>query len=365
MNQASSDFLGGHIWFKFKEKLNPKFYYCTVLRDPTHRFLSQFRNNRRMFEFHKKNKNLDAPDLADSQVIYSVKFALDDFLSPSNYEICGRFYSNIQSRHFAARTSSNIFISDKELLDAAIASLEEYDLVGNMEELVCFLNTIKFYFGIDQHIDIPFLNAAEDNPRNISDFARKRLDETNWVDNNLILWAKEHFQLDKEKGILIKNYLKSSKNSYPTLKSMKDAVKDSRRSIQIIESSVRVELENNFIIISAEIEIVDPKIIPLEDVTLGFAIYDESANFIYGTNSNIADIKLFIKSYNNYRAVIRFENFLIIDHFYLTLALHKGLSHEEGSFHWLECQTLFKLPKKCEGELQPSATSIEFALLET
>ena len=146
---------------------------------------------------------------------------------------------------------------------------------------------------------------------------------------------------------------------------MNDAVKNTIRSIQIIESSVRVELENNFLLISAVIEIVDPKIIPLEDLTLGLAIYDEGGNFIYGTNSKIAGNKLFISSYNNHKAMIRFENFLIIDQFYLTLALHKGVSHEEGSFHWLDCQTPFKLTKKYEGELQPSATSMEFTLLET
>src|SRR5688500_8155652 len=48
--QAAGDrrLIAGHLWFAEGEPLAPDWYYCTVLREPVERFLSQYSYNRAM-----------------------------------------------------------------------------------------------------------------------------------------------------------------------------------------------------------------------------------------------------------------------------------------------------------------------------
>ena len=119
-----SNFLGGHIWFRQYEQLDSERYYCTILRDPIDRFLSQYSFHRQIAASLTNEGLTKDLRLGDPQVLAATGMDIKEYiLSPIPALI--NSYSNVQARHFAQRyCSSPSELSDEALLDAAIRSLE-------------------------------------------------------------------------------------------------------------------------------------------------------------------------------------------------------------------------------------------------
>jgi len=97
-----SNFLGGHIWFRQYEQLDSERYYCTILRDPIDRFLSQYSFHRQIAASLTNEGPTKDLRLGDPQVLAATGMDIKEYiLSPIPALI--NSYSNVQARHFAQR----------------------------------------------------------------------------------------------------------------------------------------------------------------------------------------------------------------------------------------------------------------------
>jgi len=89
------------LWFAPGESLAQGWYYCTLLRDPVERFISQYwfnRNAAMQSGADAQNQHLQK----DPQVLAAHHCNLEEYLRLQATAIV-RSYTNVQSAHFAQR----------------------------------------------------------------------------------------------------------------------------------------------------------------------------------------------------------------------------------------------------------------------
>src|ERR1700687_2704505 len=74
--------VAGHLWFAPGEPLAEDWFYCTVLRDPLDRFVSQYWFHREV-GFRAAKENPADVSLLDPSVRAAMKYSLHDFLGSS------------------------------------------------------------------------------------------------------------------------------------------------------------------------------------------------------------------------------------------------------------------------------------------
>ena len=182
-------FLGSHIWFFPGDRLAPEWYYCTLLRDPVDRFLSQY-------YFHRAHREqVLAGSMTDPVVIAAVNQELEDYLADKSPDVL-RSYVNFQATHFARRLCDDpATLSDAALLETAISSLEEYDLVGVVSDTQGFIDTYCQDLGLPRQT-LPTLNVTQNRKRerDISAELTNHIKVSNRVDHALCEWAAQRFQ---------------------------------------------------------------------------------------------------------------------------------------------------------------------------
>jgi hypothetical protein len=340
------NYIGGHIYFYPNEALSSEHYYCTVLRDPTQRFISQYFFNRQSFESLLAQGAVGDPIMNEPQVLMSVRFNISELILQEGP--IRRSFSNTQAIHFASRLSSLPFdLDDKALEDAAIASLEAYDLVGSFEKIQDFVDTIASDFGVSS-VAIERLNVTRPTsdrhrlPQSVLD-ALARL---NVVDAKLIHWAEQRFgwnsKCDRRSAV---------KPVYRLAMVLDEAAEEAitksgfdSQQIKIIKAKCSGEKSNSIVVDAGEAVIVDVSIDALvaeADLTIGIALRDREGRLAYGVNSKLLGISIAIEKPGIYQAKIRLNNHLGAGAYSVTLALHKGWAHTEGCFHWLDAATSF------------------------
>lgn len=185
--------IAGHLWFYPGEVLVSGWFYATFLRDPVDRFLSHYYYNRMA-----RQQVLDGvPSVMGPEVIAAVLHDdLESYLLDERPVIAAG-YSNIQAKHFASRFSGNpLELSSSQLLDAAIASLKDYDLVGVYPEFEKFIGLYCDSLGVPKR-EIPKLRVTlgRKSIHEISDSARRKLFDANKVDLALVDWARRDYAL--------------------------------------------------------------------------------------------------------------------------------------------------------------------------
>lgn len=341
------NYIGGHIYFYPNEALSSEHYYCTVLRDPIQRFISQYFFSRQAFESLLARGAVGDPIMNDPQVLMSVRFNISELILQKGP--IRRMFSNTQAMHFASRLSSHPFdLDDKALEEAAIASLEAYDLVGSFEKIQDFVDTIASDFGVSS-VAIERLNVT----RPISDRHRvpqsvlDALARLNVVDAKLIHWAEQRF------GWNSKCNRRSAVKPVDRLsmvlaeESAEEAIAKSgfgSQQIKIIKARCSGEKSNSIAVDAGEAVIVDVSIdasVAEADLTIGIALRDREGRLAYGVNTKLLGISIAIEKPGIYQAKIRLNNYLGAGAYSVTLALHKGWEHTAGCFHWLDAATSF------------------------
>jgi hypothetical protein len=338
-----SNYLGGHIWFRQYEQLDSERYYCTILRDPIDRFLSQYSFHRQIAASLTNEGLTKDLRLADPQVLAATGMDIKQYiLSPIPALI--NSYSNVQARHFAQRyCSSPIELSDEALLEAAIRSLEEYDLVGTFDYLQNFIDQICVDFSKPSKI-LPLLNKTDVKITKweLDSQLIKKLEETNSVDIKLVAWAKN--RLKKLSSVERSTQLKVSSREnaldyFHSNEKLKKWVEFGNQEIKITSISCIGSNSGLSLVESGEeinILIYFVSNINEEELTIGIAIRDDGDQLIYGTNSALQGHELKIKKQDSKSVVFTFKALLSPGKYHITAAVHKGVSHEHGNYHWVD-----------------------------
>lgn len=349
-------FAAGHLWFAAGESLRSDWYYATILRDPVDRFLSQYYFNKVVVAV---DGNIE--QLRDPHVQAASCCTLEEYLALTHPVVVGS-YTNTQAIHFAQRICEHPEeLSEPLLLEAAITSLREYDIVGIFEETQAFLHAICDDLGLPR----PSLERANVTPgrRTVAEAGEAviaRLRAANAVDLELMAWARREWA-ERQSGV-----------RRAPVRAFGDGAIASRmefgsRSIRI--ESVRCAGSGP----EGRLQPGEPIVIECDcaadvaedDLTLGVAIRNEHGHLSCGTNSRLLGVPLRIGAPQRFRARFSMPGSLPGGSYSATIALHVGLSHAQGCYHWLSDAVRFTVAQSdgAVPETAPGDARIEFAVL--
>jgi hypothetical protein len=221
--------------------------------------------------------------------------------------------------------------------------------VGSFDDLQAFVDAIARDFNIES-VHIARLNVTRDRPEHkmISKCTLEALNEANRVDSLLIQWARQRFSWGTEAIKLTGDLVDRVK-----ARALHGAALESERAeenycsgggIRIVNATCRGVKSGVMVVeLGEEIE-VNCKIIAKileQDLTIGIAISDQYGKVLYGVNSVLLANKFSIDKPGIYNSIISLENHLNSGGYKVTLALHKGRSHTDGCYHWLDDATAF------------------------
>ena len=313
--------IASHLWFYPGETLAPGWYYATLLRDPVVRFLSQY------FFYRGHKAEVRRGTITDPQVVAAVQFDLERYVADPAVR---RSYTNVQAIHFAWRMCDTPEdLDDAGLLDAAIASLEEYDLVGVFADVSGFLDTYCDALSAPRQTT-PWLNMTAGRARatDIPAFVREHLRAANTVDTALHEWADQRFAGRRRQRL-----------GGGSTRAVAPPANFGSRRIEILSSRCEGAASGERVVHKGERVVVLAccrASVAADAFTAGIAVRDQKGALVYATNSRLLGIPLTLSEPQTFELSFGLPLPLEVGEYRVTLALHKGLSHLEGCYHWLE-----------------------------
>lgn len=312
--------ISAHLWFYPGESLAPGWYYATVLRDPVDRFLSQysfFRNHR---------PQVLSGTVTEPDVVAAVRLDLAQYVADPALR---RSYTNMQAVHFAWRVcDAPDALDDRRLLDAAIASLEEYDLVGVFADLAGFLDRYCDALMVPRQ-SAPRLNVTADRTRvsGVSRSVLESLTRANEVDAALCRWAQERPTHRPPAARTTGRRAIGPRANF------------GNRRIEILASRCEGLASGSDTIARGEavrVRVFCRAAGAVGALTAGIAVRDQDGTLAYGTNSNLLGVSLTVSRPCIVELSFVLQVRLMAGGYFVTIALHRGLSHLEGCYHWME-----------------------------
>jgi len=325
-------FLASHFWFYPGEALSPDWYYATLLREPADRFLSQYC----FFRAHRADVLSGA--MTDPDVVAAVAQPVDEYVADPARR---RSYTNVQARHFAWRMcEAPEQLDDRRLLEAAIASLGGYDLVGIWTDAQGFLDAYCDALSVPRRM-LPHVNAAEGRTglSALSTRTVERLRAANTVDAALCDWARQ-------RGVDTSRRLSRRVVPAPS------CIEFGSRDIEILScrcgaagtaSALAAVGERILIRLQCRARVVE------RDLTAGIAVRDERGRLVYGTNSRLLGMPISV-AVPHFELSFALDLRLPIGAYRVTLALHKGLAHQDGCYHWKDRAAAFQVVRATPSE---------------
>ena len=312
--------IASHLWFYPGESLAPDWLYATLLREPVDRVLSQY------FFYRSHRSEVRCGSMTDPQVVSAVELDLERYLA---HPAARPGYTNLQAIHFAWRVcDAPEELDEVSLLDAAIASLEDYDLVGVFGNVGGFLDAYCDALAVPRQ-PMPRLNvtAGRVGPADVPRPVLERLHSSNAVDALLYKWAERRFA-DRRFGRRATNH----PHRVPARADF------GNRLIEILSSRCEGAVSGSAVVAAGERVLVKMSCRASvdTDLTAGIAVRNRHGALVYATNSRQSATRLTPEEPQTFEVSFALAALLDAGEYHVTLALHKGLSHFEGCYHWLE-----------------------------
>lgn len=350
---GSSRFVHGHLWFYPGEQLAPGWYYATLLRDPIDRFLSQYFFHRQLRE------QVLSGAIRDIVVSAAVHQDLECYLDDAREDI-RRSYMNVQACHFAARVCERPHELDAHtLFEAAVASLEDYDLVGTYADLPEFVTVYCRALELPTQ-NLPRLNVTSDrkHERDLTKFVAKKLRATNGVDYMILDWARRRFVCQAADSRTASP--KRGAGSEET----KRGVSFGTREIEIldVECGIFDTAPTAPSRKRARLRLLCRSAIVEHDLTMGLGVRNVDGDTVLASNTKILGVPLAISSPRDFLVEAEFTPDFPAGDYQVTVALHKGVTHIEHCYHWIDGAAHFRVgPGRCSDD-DPCATNLTIAL---
>jgi len=324
---GSRRFISGHLSFYPGELLVSGWFYATLLRDPLDRFLSHY-----YFYQQLRQPILDG-SIPEPAGIAAVSYDnLESYLLDERSHIT-RSYTNVQAAHFAERMCERPYeLSDAQLLDAAITSLMDYDLVGVYTEIEAFWSHYCDALGVPRQ-ELPTVNVTDGRQfaPEIPPTARRKLIGANTVDLALLEWVR----------------LDCSTLRSPARRAAGVGVADfGTREIQIRTVECwNIERAGTVFRYAqrARIQLKCKSNIDEADLTVGVAVHDAMGDEVLGVNSKLLGVSLAATTNTEFEIRIEFNTCFPAGDYRITLALVRGNSHQDRCYHWVSDAKRFRV----------------------
>jgi len=324
--------LAAHFWFFPGEPLAPGWLYATMLREPVERFLSQY-------YFHRTLRTaVQSGALNDPRVVGAVHLDLADYVDgPEELRVAS---SNVQALHYAWRyCDAPERLADKDLIDAAIASLEGYDEVGVFTNMQAFVDKCCDRLDVPRQ-PVPHLNITMGRlPRErVSPAVLATLVSRNSADAALYKWAQQRHRAARN--------ARMSTRLAASSRAAARRVEFGSRRVEIVASHCEGAASGSSAVRPGQAVVVRLSAratIAANDLTLGIAVRDSESRLVYATNSSQGGRPVRVVPGQFLQWSFLIDAALEPGEYHVTLAIHRGLSHLDGCFHWLENAVSFRV----------------------
>ncbi len=349
-----SHFLHGHFYYKLGDSLPIDRFCMTMLRDPVDRVLSSY-------YFAKNNNSAKSAPL----VRYAHQMELEEYIEYQDVQLQSEI-SNAQTKHFYPLCwAGGGSPSDQQMLSSAKLALEQFQLVGVLEDFESFLDILCFEQGWS-----PVTDSVRENTTllrtKVSELPapiRQRLEELNKLDIEFYQYACKLFNTHRRRimlacikqrslgnqGVTASHATTAKTESLSSTQPVKQPSKDidfGDHGAEIVSATVRGDLLGSIQILSGEMfvcKVVFKANEDIRDLTVGINIHNQNGLLVYGINSRLLGNKFSVAGGAAYFIEFVARCDLGIGNYTIGVALHPGNSHLQRCFHWREKVTKFEI----------------------
>ncbi|MFC3652359.1 Wzt carbohydrate-binding domain-containing protein [Dyella humi] len=331
--------ISGHFSLYQGDQLPVDRCNITVLRNPIDRFLSQY--------FFEKSDNADR--LLDAKVH---ALDLDDYLENLSIDK-PEAVSCQMGMLYPLGTSSRTELSTNEKYEAAVRSLELFELVGIQDELDDFSSMLDARFSW-KPVPLRFKNVASQRLPSSALSASQQSKLNYLLECELELYQQAKARFKQLRRNFIRTSVSMLDKGMPLdhrrqTAAAPTAIEQARdfgdRRCSVLQVSVEGEISGaNHVMVGEHCNIsisfkVDQSI---DELNIGIAIKDEQGSLIFGTNTMLLG-NVYAVIPGEYCASFQMLNRAPIGRYVVDVALVRSETHYQGCYHWLEKAASFQV----------------------
>jgi hypothetical protein len=343
---SQTKIISQHLWFAPGEALTHERLNVTVLRNPVDRCISNYyyvRTQEDIFNADFPERQLTLEALAFSGTPYA---RLE--------------YENFQSKLFApiALTPGEMPTTAERLLKAAIAALEQFEVVGVTERLDETVDLISYLSGMHPLESIPKERASlRPSTADVPSGLRKRLEEQNQLDMELYMYAAKRLNRSVRRcffALLQTQPVAEAPKGCADVSEPAATLRDSNKVAAPRNSPLRFgskEIVITAVDLRGDVSLCAPELvsgervtvaircksqIAVRNVTVGLHIHDLEGRLAYGTNTWLLGQSISVDVDATFDVVFSFILNLGVGRYVVGASVHTGSSHLERCFDWFD-----------------------------